>query len=120
MGDFEIRLEKVRFYAYHGVFDSERKAGNDFEVDLLVRYPAPDPDIILGDSLEDTVCYAGLYDIVKKEMAVASNLLETVAFRIVSGIKEKFPRVTHIECRITKTRPPIPDFNGVASVTFSL
>lgn len=32
----KIELEKMRFYAYHGVMPQETKVGNDFVVDLIL------------------------------------------------------------------------------------
>ena len=34
-----VKLERMRFYAYHGVMEQERRVGNDFEVTLEVWYP---------------------------------------------------------------------------------
>lgn len=120
MAVFEICLENVKLRGYHGVFDFERTNGNDFQVDLSVKYTAPQLCAIERDELSDTVCYAALFDIVKEEMALPRNLLETVAAAIVSRIKSSYPQCTAIRCKITKLSPPIPDFDGLASVSFSL
>lgn len=120
MREFKISLEDVTLFARHGVFDFERKNGNEFVVNLIVKYAAPDDDTIIKDSLETTVCYAALFEIIREEMSHPRNLLETVAASIASKIKENFPEVFFIECKITKLHPPIEEFNGRASVTFIL
>lgn len=116
MKEFEIRLEDVKFYAYHGVYELERQQGNDFLVNLTVKYEAPEENLISEDSIFNTVSYVSLFEIVKEEMGVTRNLIETVASAIVNRIKESFPVCNYIECKIAKMRPPIPDFNGRASV----
>ena len=37
--DFEISLNDLRFYAYHGVEEFEREFGNKFNVSLSVKIP---------------------------------------------------------------------------------
>lgn len=99
-----IRLEKMRFYAYHGVMEQERRVGNDFEVTIEVEYPFE--NALTSDNLNDTMNYADLYAIVEREMAVPSQLLEHVAGRIIEGIKKEFPKAEAGELSITKLHPP--------------
>lgn len=114
---FEIALNKLRFFARHGVLDFERESGNEFIVDLSVRIPFDKR--IVDDELEGTVSYADLYEIVKEEMEVPRKLLEKVANEIAIRIKEKFPEVTMGFIKIEKVRPPIPTLLGSASVTLN-
>lgn len=116
--EFEIRLENVKMRAFHGVYDFERKQGNDFELDLIVRYDAPDDQQLSEDSLFYTISYVSLYEIVKEEMLRPRNLLETVAANIGNRVKASFPQTTFIECRIAKLHAPIPEFDGKAAVVF--
>ena len=52
----KIELEKMRFYAYHGVMPQETKVGNDFVVDLILT--APLEQAVKSDELDDTINYA--------------------------------------------------------------
>lgn len=99
-----IRLEKMRFYAYHGVMEQERRVGNDFEVTVDVNYPFE--KAMESDDLNDTMNYAELYAIVEREMNIPSQLLEHVAGRIINAIKKEFPEAEAGELSITKLRPP--------------
>ena len=112
--DFEISLNDLRFYAYHGVEEFEREFGNKFNVSLSVKIPYDSR--IREDDLNFTVSYADLYSIVEAEMLIPRNLLETVAVGIAGKIKERFPIVTGGKIRIEKDRPPIPGMLGSASV----
>ena len=100
-----IFLRNVRFYAFHGVMPQERKVGGEFLVDLSVGYPIE--DAMQSDKVEDTLNYAELYQLVKKEMDSPSQLLEHVAGRITRRISEQFPKVTSIDLKIIKKNPPM-------------
>lgn len=117
----KVSLEGVRLYAYHGLFPEENIKGNDFQVDLCVTLDAPslDTNVEELEAMENSISYADLYEIVKMEMSHTRKLLETVVHLIVKRIAERYPEVKGVKCKITKMRPPIPDFEGAASVSLS-
>ena len=86
---FTIELEKMRFYARHGVFPQERAVGNWFEVSVSLTYEA-DADMAPDDNLAGTINYARVAEIVTHEMAIPSQLLETVALRIRRPLLDAF------------------------------
>ena len=104
MMECSVKLERMRFYAYHGVMEQEGKVGNDFEVSVEVWYPFE--KALESDNLEDTLNYATLYGIVEREMAVPSKLLEHVAGRIIGAIKNEIPKVKSGVVSVTKLHPP--------------
>ncbi len=114
--EITIELKGVRFFAYHGLYPEERKTGNEFEVDLLVRH-TPDDGIIT--SLADTVNYVRLYELLKLEMQNPRDLLETFLMELSEVIHDSFPRISRIEIMIIKLQPPIIGFTGKAAVKFS-
>ncbi len=100
-----INLSDIRLFAYHGVLEQERKAGNNYIVNIHL-----DADLSLAcesDNVEDTINYALVYNIVEEEMKIPSNLLEHVAMRILKSIKSTFPQVVRLEVRIAKNNPPV-------------
>lgn len=122
---FTIELEKMRFYARHGVFPQERAVGNWFEVSVSLTYEA-DADIAPDDNLTGTINYARVAEIVAHEMAIPSQLLETVALRIRRALLDAFassasdvatsvptvvtdasPIITSGSIRIAKITPPL-------------
>lgn len=111
-----VRLENLRFYAYHGVMEQERRVGNEFEVTLEVYYPFE--NALKSDELEDTLNYAALYAIVEREMAEPSKLLERVVGRIIEAINKEFPAVSGGNIKISKLHPPFKcDMpNGAAAI----
>lgn len=101
-----IRLKDADFFAYHGVFPEEKTNGNTFRVNVSVELP----DDIAGcstDSINDTLNYQNLYDIIANEMATPSDLLENVAMRIKKAILAQFPIVTNLRVTVAKKNPPL-------------
>ena len=100
-----ICLHELRFYAFHGVMPQERKVGGEFLVNVKVGYPLE--QAMRNDDVADTLNYAELYELVKKEMMQPSSLLEHVMGRIVEAIEKAFPKVTSVEVKIKKVNPPM-------------
>ena len=100
-----ITLRNVRFHAFHGVLPQERLVGGDFLLSLRVGYPLA--TAIESDEVGDTLNYAVLFDLVKREMDTPSQLLEHVAGRIAKAITTAFPAVTSIDLELTKQNPPM-------------
>ena len=79
--------------------------GADFLVSLRVGYPLA--DAMQSDEVADTLDYAKLYEVVRREMEIPSKLLEHVVGRIAKAIAETFPQVTSIDLSLTKQNPPM-------------
>lgn len=100
-----IFIAGLRMRACHGVLPQERIVGGDFEVNLSVEYDIS--RAMATDDVADTLSYADLSDLVRREMAVPSNLLEHVAGRIAKAIIERWPQVQSVSLSITKLNPPM-------------
>jgi dihydroneopterin aldolase len=100
-----LELEGMEFRAHHGCLQHEKVAGNDFVVDF--RGEVDMAAAAESDNLEDAVNYALIYDVVAREMAQPSNLLEHVAGRIVKALAAEFPQFVSFSVRVSKRRPPV-------------
>ena len=100
-----IYLNDVRLRACHGVLPQEQAVGADFVVNLRVGFDIA--KAMATDDVGDTLNYATLYNIVKREMDQPSKLLEHVAGRMAKAIEVAFPDVTAIDLSITKANPPM-------------
>ena len=100
-----VEVREARFYAFHGVMPQERRVGGWFTVTLRVGYDWS--RAAETDDVADTLNYAELYQLVKNEMAVPSQLLEHVAGRIAKAVQTTFPAVTTIDLWVTKENPPM-------------
>ena len=108
-----VILRNVRFHAFHGVLPQERQVGGDFLLTLRVGYPLD--KAMESDKVEDTLNYASLYTLAKREMDIPSQLLEHVAGRIAKAIINAFPAVTSVNLELTKQNPPMgADCDGAA------
>ncbi|MGJ0118112.1 dihydroneopterin aldolase [Williamsia sp. MIQD14] len=101
-----IELRGLVVRGHHGVFDHERRDGQDFVVDLVLWLdlrPAA-----ASDDLADTVDYGGLaqraHDIVAGE---PRDLIETVSAEIAEDIMRD-ERVAACEVTLHKPSAPIP------------
>lgn len=115
--DSSITVRDIRIFAYHGVYEHERSNGNEFSVDITLNFDAQ--CAMRFDDLENTVNYAEVIDIVANIMAVPSDLLEHVAYRIIAAIVEAFPIVSGGSVSVTKIHPPVSVPNGGATFSAS-
>ena len=108
-----ITLETMKFHAFHGVRTEEQTVGGVYLTDIAYTI---ETDAVETDRLEDTVDYAVLFEIVKKEMTVPSQLIEHVAGRIMKAIKARFPQIQALVVKVTKRHPPVNGEMTSASV----
>ncbi|KUI33082.1 dihydroneopterin aldolase [Mycobacterium sp. IS-1742] len=110
-----IELRGLSVRGNHGVFDHERRDGQDFVIDLTVWLDLT--AAAASDDLADTVDYGGLaqraHDIVA---GPPRNLIETVAAEIAEDVMTD-ERIEAVEVVVHKPEAPIPlSFADVAVV----
>jgi len=102
----EIVLTGLTVFGRHGVFDHERKNGQEFVIDLRLRLDLA--DAAASDDVADTVHYGELAD---RVAAVVSgdpvDLIETLAQRIAEVALDD-QRVQSVEVTVHKPHAPIP------------
>lgn len=101
----KIELVDMEFFAHHGCFAEEQIIGNRFLVSFSARADISAP--ALSDSISDALDYQKIYNIVAKEMGIASHLLENVAYRIIAAVKGEFPSILEATVSIEKMNPPL-------------
>ena len=107
-----IKINGLRFHAFHGHLPVERKTGNTFIVDLILNVDLLKSGI--SDKLEDTVNYVSVMDIVTQEMQTPSDLIEHVAERIATRLKAELTLIESMEITVKKEKPPLQfDLQGV-------
>lgn len=110
-----IKLHKLHFFAFHGLYPEEKQVGAEFEVNLSVSFlPA---DTITH--LSETINYVKLYQFLKEEMQKPRELLETFVMEVTQSIHVSFPYVKKIEISVTKLQAPIAGFTGNIAVEYS-
>ncbi|MFC0314691.1 dihydroneopterin aldolase [Gordonia phosphorivorans] len=111
-----IELRGLRVRGHHGVFDHERRDGQDFLIDItlwLDLRPAA-----VSDDLADTVDYGALAQLAHDIVAgTPRNLIETVGAQIADEVMAD-ERISACEVTVHKPSAPIPlAFDDVAVVT---
>lgn len=112
-----IIIEGMEFFAYHGCFTEESIIGTRFVVDLNIGTDTSQAEI--SDNLHETVNYLSVYETVKQEMEIRSNLLENVAHRIMNAVKNRFVTIAYIEVKVSKLNPPLGGKIHSVSVTIN-
>jgi dihydroneopterin aldolase len=109
-----IQLTGLRCYGYTGYLEEERVLGQWFEVNLTIWVNLA----VAGssDRIEDTLDY-------RLVIAVVNQLVNTAKFetieRLASAIADvvlQYEIVEKVCVNLSKTSPPIPNFNGKISV----
>ena len=101
-----IELKGAEFFAYHGLYELERKEGNQFRVDIEIETDFTKG--ALSDEISGTLNYEDIYKIVALEMGISSKLLEHVAGRILGKIQAYPGTIFAIKVVIQKLNPPLP------------
>ncbi len=109
-----MELSGMEFHAFHGCLEAEKTEGNLFVVDFKAEYDLG--KAAESDNLEDTVDYSGIYDLVKREMEIPSNLLENVAGRIADAIAGRY-EFKSFSVKVSKRNPPVDGVCAWSSVT---
>jgi dihydroneopterin aldolase len=101
-----IALTGLRVRGNHGVFDHERRDGQDFVVDAVLELPIA--AAAGSDELADTVDYG---DLAQRLAGVVAgepvNLLETLVSRLADACLAD-PRVVAATVTVHKPQAPIP------------
>ncbi len=101
----KIIVEGIKVFAYHGCLEEEAKSGTHYTVDVWMETDFS--EAAKTDDLTKTIDYVTVYDIVKKQMAIRSKLIEQVGQRIVDELKSEFNTLHKLEVKVTKHNPPM-------------
>lgn len=96
-----IYLTGISAFAFHGVYENERREGQKFSVDLVLDvdlYPAG-----VSDDLKDSVDYSVIARVAHEELVGdPCNLIEAVAERIAGRILKDFESVQAVTVKLHK------------------
>jgi dihydroneopterin aldolase len=101
-----VNLKEMIFYGFHGVAPEERSLGQRFIVNFSFQ-TAQEHDREIS-SLEDTVDYTKVYEIIKHVIEEHTfQLLEDCANLILDTVMKTFPEIVHSVVKIKKPSVPI-------------
>ena len=111
----EITLTGLTVFGHHGVFDHERRDGQEFTIDVTLRLPLA--EAAASDDVADTVHYGELTEQVAAIVAGEPvDLIETLAERIATAALAD-PRVADVSVTVHKPHAPIALTFSDVSVT---
>ena len=109
-----ITIEGSMVFSYHGHLPEEGVLGGHFMVSVWVT--ANTDEVEKTDNLKHTVDYVRIIEIVKKQMAIRSKMIECPAARIVTEILS-LHKVQKVKVEVEKIQPPIDATFDKISVT---
>ena len=112
-----IKIEGMRFYAFHGHFEAEQIVGNEFLIDIKINTDCT--KAAETDNLENALNYQSVYEIIQQQMDIKSKLLENVAKRILDALYLEFSKIEKTKLKISKLNPPMGGEIEKVSVTLS-
>ena len=102
----QILLTGIHGFGYHGLFEHERLNGQDFYVDLILNIDLEAASI--SDSIDDTVNYAEIADLVVTEIVTNPvSLIEKLAGRIAERILNTHLIVNSVTVTVHKPQAPV-------------
>ena len=102
----QIVLTGIHGFGYHGLFDHERKDGQDFHVDLSLSVDLTTAS--QTDAIEDTVNYAEITDLVVEQITSNPvNLIEKLAARIAERVLNQHLKVQSVTVTVHKPQAPV-------------
>lgn len=110
---FDIRLDGLKVFAYHGVFQHEKDYGQEFLIDARLSV-----DVGGEDHIDQTVSYALVAETIS-ELATRErfDLIESLAKTLVDRVLELDPRI--LRCTITVHKPQAPMNQSFSDVSVS-
>lgn len=113
----QITLTGIRAFGHHGVYDDERREGQEFVVDVTLHLPTA--RAAASDDVADTVHYGELAEKIAADITGEPvNLLETLAQRIADTALAD-ARVALVSVTVHKPRAPISVPFADVSVTIT-
>lgn len=111
----QIALTGLRVFGYHGVYDDERREGQDFVVDVTLTLDTR--AAARSDDVTDTVHYGEMAEQIAAIVAGEPvNLLETLVDRIATALLRD-ARIARARVTVHKPQAPIPLAFSDVSVT---
>jgi dihydroneopterin aldolase len=117
MANYQVSIEDIRIFAFHGLYPEERILGNWYTLDVIVESETQ-PNF--SDDIANTIDYSQIYAICKQVMANPVDLLETVAEKIAQIIRDEISEEVSILVQISKENPPMGLSSGRSTVVYRL
>lgn len=111
-----IRIERLKIFAHHGVFEHETVNGQNFYINAKLYLDTECAGI--SDDLDQSVDYSRVCRLIETVMTRRSyRLIEAAAQAVAAAILQEYERVQSVEIELCKPEAPIGMEFGNVSVT---
>ena len=117
MANYQVSIDDIRIFAFHGLYPEERILGNWYTLDVLVESEMQ-PNF--SDDIANTIDYSQIHAICKQVMSKPVDLLETVAETIAQKIRTELSEEVSVLVQISKENPPMGISGGRSTVVYRL
>ncbi len=110
----QIKIENLKIYAFHGVYDSEKDKGQNFYVNATLYTDLR--EAALNDEIEKSTDYGEVCNVIKEVMTSKSyDLIETAAEKVAEAILVNFSKIDSVDIEIRKPQAPVPmEFDSIS------
>ena len=96
---YTLKLKDIILYGYHGLYDQEKEKGQNFLINITIRYYP----ITSNDSIDSYVDYISLYNFIKFCFSDNRyNTLESLINQLIIDTEKKFHSIFYIKLSIQK------------------
>ncbi|HAY42838.1 MAG TPA: hypothetical protein DCY59_04495 [Micrococcaceae bacterium] len=102
-----ISIDGICATGYHGVFDFEKREGQEFRIDVVLHVDIT--RAALSDNVADTVDYGAVSQLVVEQIKAGPwDLIEKLGLQIAEAMLGSWPTVATVDVVVHKPQAPIP------------
>lgn len=103
----QIKIDNLKIFAHHGVFDFEKEKGQDFFINAILYINLHNAGC--NDDLNESTNYGEVCQFISDSMQKRTyNLIEAAAENLAKDLLIQFPKIVSLELEIRKPQAPIP------------
>lgn len=113
-----LKLDGMRFHAFHGSLEVERELGQVLEVSANISYDVPLADIGKPDNV---YAYAECYETIQKVvMGTKFETIEALTFAIAKRLLEEYTEAEMVEASVRRGQLYVPGVLSSSEVTLTV
>jgi len=107
LSDIKLILNKINFFGFHGLYESEKKNGQDFTIKVIIDYK---PSYNQNKDITNLIDYTKVYSHLKAHFnKTRFKYLESLIDYLIESLINEYEQITFIKIKIGK---PELEING--------
>ena len=100
MSDIKLILNKIIFFGFHGLYESEKNNGQNFTIKVIINYkPTYNQNKVITNLIDYTKVYSHLKIQFNK---TRFNYLESLIDYLIESLVNEYEQITYIKIKISK------------------